>query len=133
MSNCKLADSALGSCQNPGLHDVPKCCSLGHVVRAVYVDYYVHCGGLVIEELSEVMAAVQNLAEYYKEAGFLKTYGNVSEAAKYLFKERLKARVTPTFYFFRNGGILTARCANSGHHSSYSKPWHSHARGASHV
>ena len=49
------------------------------------------------------MAPMQNLAEYYKEAGFLKTYGNVSEAAKYLFKERLKARVTPTFYFFRNG------------------------------
>ncbi len=46
---------------------------------------------------------MQSLAEYYKEAGFLKTYGNVSEAAKYLFKERLKARVTPTFYFFRNG------------------------------
>ncbi|CAL5224412.1 g7094 [Coccomyxa viridis] len=49
---------------------------------------------------------LQNLAEYYKEAGFLKTYGNVSEAAKYLFKERLKARVTPTFYFFRNGELV---------------------------
>ena len=46
---------------------------------------------------------MQSLAEYYSEAGFLKTYGNVSEAAKYLFKERLKARVTPTFYMFRNG------------------------------
>lgn len=49
------------------------------------------------------MACLQSLAEHYSKAGFLKTYGNVSEAAKYLFKERLKARVTPTFYFFRNG------------------------------
>ena len=49
---------------------------------------------------------MQSLAEYYSEARFLKTYGNVSEAAKYLFKERLKARVTPTFYMFRNGKHL---------------------------
>ena len=49
------------------------------------------------------MACLQSLAQHYSQAGFLKTYGNVSEAAKYLFKERLKARVTPTFYFFRNG------------------------------
>lgn len=49
---------------------------------------------------------MQSLAEYYKGVGFLKTYGNVSEAAKYLFKERLKARVTPTFYFFRNGEVI---------------------------
>ena len=49
------------------------------------------------------MACLQSLAQHYSTAGFLKTYGNVSEAAKYLFKERLKARVTPTFYFFRNG------------------------------
>ena len=50
---------------------------------------------------------MQSLAEYYSEARFLKTYGNVSEAAKYLFKERLKARVTPTFYMFRNGKHLS--------------------------
>ncbi|CAK0785550.1 hypothetical protein CVIRNUC_008760 [Coccomyxa viridis] len=49
---------------------------------------------------------LQSLAEYYSEARFLKTYGNVSEAAKYLFKERLKARVTPTFYMFRNGELV---------------------------
>ena len=57
---------------------------------------------------------MQNLAEHYREAGFLKTYGNVSEAAKYLFKERLKARVTPTFYFFRNGGAAQSACCLPG-------------------
>ena len=57
---------------------------------------------------------MQSLAEYYSEAGFLKTYGNVSEAAKYLFKERLKARVTPTFYMFRNGKrlLLSSGCTH---------------------
>lgn len=45
----------------------------------------------------------QNLAQAYREVGFVKMYGNASEAAKHLFKDRLKARVTPTFYFFRNG------------------------------
>lgn len=55
--------------------------------------------------LEGVVHYVQSLAQHYREAGFLKTYGNVSDAAKYLFKERLKARVTPTFYFFRNGEI----------------------------
>jgi hypothetical protein len=46
---------------------------------------------------------VQELALHYKDVGFVRFYGNVSEAAKHLFKERLMARVTPTFYFFRNG------------------------------
>lgn len=45
----------------------------------------------------------QTLAQAYREVGFVKMYGNASEAAKHLFKDRLKARVTPTFYFFRNG------------------------------
>ncbi|KAK9917519.1 hypothetical protein WJX75_005258 [Coccomyxa subellipsoidea] len=49
---------------------------------------------------------LQNLAQAYREVGFVKMYGNASEAAKHLFKDRLKARVTPTFYFFRNGELL---------------------------
>ena len=48
-------------------------------------------------------APTQQLAATYREAAFLRTYGNVSDAAKHLFKDRLMARVTPTFYFFRNG------------------------------
>ena len=54
------------------------------------------------------VASSQSLAQHYNKTGFLKTYGNVSEAAKYLFKERLKARVTPTFYLFRNGELQSA-------------------------
>ena len=36
----------------------------------------------------------------------------MSDAAKHLFKDRLMARVTPTFYFFRNGArpLLVAGC-----------------------
>ncbi|BDA48418.1 probable calmodulin-like protein 5 at N-terminal half [Coccomyxa sp. Obi] len=49
---------------------------------------------------------LQALAQAYREVGFVKMYGNASEAAKHLFKDRLKARVTPTFYFFRNGELL---------------------------
>ena len=57
-------------------------------------------------------APTQQLAATYREAAFLRTYGNVSDAAKHLFKNRLMARVTPTFYFFRNGArpLLVAGC-----------------------
>ncbi len=52
---------------------------------------------------NDVTLGWQNLAQHYREVGFVKMYGNASEAAKHLFKDRLKARVTPTFYLFRNG------------------------------
>jgi hypothetical protein len=55
-------------------------------------------------------SAAQQLAQYYREVGFVRMYGNASEAAKHLFKDRLKARVTPTFYFFRNGARADSVC-----------------------
>ena len=50
---------------------------------------------------------MQELSRHYDKVGFAKVYGNVSEAAKHLFKDRLMARVTPTFYFFRDGVPLS--------------------------
>ena len=52
----------------------------------------------------------QELAKHYDKVGFVKMYGNVSEAAKHLFKNRLMARVTPTFYFFRGGAAARPVC-----------------------
>ena len=58
---------------------------------------------LYLQLTAHTGATLQQMAAHYREAAFLRTYGNVSEAAKHLFKDRLMARVTPTFYFFRNG------------------------------
>ncbi|KAL4423152.1 hypothetical protein ABPG77_007805, partial [Micractinium sp. CCAP 211/92] len=48
-------------------------------------------------------------AKHYKDAVFLKFYGNSNEGTKELFKERLKCRTTPSFFFFRDvcrkGGV----------------------------
>ncbi|KAL4423154.1 hypothetical protein ABPG77_007807 [Micractinium sp. CCAP 211/92] len=45
-------------------------------------------------------------AKHYKDAVFLKFYGNSNEGTKELFKERLKCRTTPSFFFFRDGAIV---------------------------
>ena len=81
------------------------------LIRAI-CTWFTYWPGLVTASCSlinrtRLWSCMQSLTEHYREAGFLKTYGNVSEAAKYLFKERLKARVTPTFYFFRNGEMCS--------------------------
>ena len=54
-----------------------------------------------------VLLTLQNLAEHYsKGAHILKLYGNSNDDCKHLFKDRLLTRVTPTFFFFRNGIFL---------------------------
>lgn len=48
------------------------------------------------------------LAERYKdEAKFIKFYGNANENTKVLFRDRLKARATPTICFFNQQGEMT--------------------------
>ena len=51
-------------------------------------------------------AAPQKLAAHYKDAVFLKFYGNANDDTKALFTDRLKCRSTPAFYFFRGGAVL---------------------------
>lgn len=48
---------------------------------------------------------VQKLSNNYQDVVFVKFYGNSSDETKDMFKNRLKARVTPTFYFFRDGTL----------------------------
>lgn len=54
--------------------------------------------------MSDQVHAVQNLAEHYKNGvHMLRLYGNSNDECKHLFKDRLLTRVTPTFFFWRNG------------------------------
>mmetsp|Transcript_32043 Transcript_32043/g.82062 ORF Transcript_32043/g.82062 Transcript_32043/m.82062 type:complete len:374 (-) Transcript_32043:164-1285(-) len=46
------------------------------------------------------------LAEHYPEARFVKFYGNSNERTKTLFKDELKVKGTPWFYFYRDGKIV---------------------------
>eukprot|EP00884_Botryococcus_braunii_P015389 jgi/Botrbrau1/2533/Bobra.0079s0021.1 len=48
---------------------------------------------------------LQAMAKHYP-ARFIKFYGNSNEDTKNMFKNRFKARVTPTFYFFRDGEVV---------------------------
>eukprot|EP00193_Tetraselmis_chui_P016741 CAMPEP_0177790450 /NCGR_PEP_ID=MMETSP0491_2-20121128/23361_1 /TAXON_ID=63592 /ORGANISM="Tetraselmis chuii, Strain PLY429" /LENGTH=345 /DNA_ID=CAMNT_0019312525 /DNA_START=198 /DNA_END=1237 /DNA_ORIENTATION=- len=50
-----------------------------------------------------------NFAEHYPEVRFVKFYGNSNERTKTLFKDELKVKGTPWFYFYRNGEI----CGNT--------------------
>lgn len=45
----------------------------------------------------------QKLSNHYQGVVFVKFYGNSSDETKDMFKNRLKARVTPTYYYFRDG------------------------------
>ncbi len=46
---------------------------------------------------------LQAAAKHYADSTvFLKLFGNSNDSTKALFKERLKCRSTPTFYFFRD-------------------------------
>ncbi|KAL4440573.1 hypothetical protein ABPG75_003574 [Micractinium tetrahymenae] len=51
-------------------------------------------------------ATFEKAAQHYTDAIFLKFYGNSNEGTKELFKERLKCRTTPSFFFFRDGAII---------------------------
>ena len=49
---------------------------------------------------------LQNLAQHYHRGlHFLKLYGNSNDDCKHLFKDRLLTRVTPTWFFFKNGMV----------------------------
>lgn len=54
-------------------------------------------------------------ANHYRTAMFLKLTGNENEKTKALFKEKLKARVTPSFFFFR-GCKLVGSCTGANPH-----------------
>ena len=54
-------------------------------------------------------------ANHYRSALFLKLTGNENEQTKSLFKEKLKARVTPSFFFFK-GGKLMGSCTGANPH-----------------
>lgn len=48
----------------------------------------------------------EKCAKAYDSVVFLKLLGNENDNTKHLFKEELKIRVTPAFFFFRNGKLL---------------------------
>eukprot|EP01023_Acetabularia_acetabulum_P044590 TRINITY_DN4480_c2_g2_i1.p1 TRINITY_DN4480_c2_g2~~TRINITY_DN4480_c2_g2_i1.p1 ORF type:complete len:313 (+),score=83.12 TRINITY_DN4480_c2_g2_i1:151-1089(+) len=50
----------------------------------------------------------QKLAEAYNDVKFIKFYGNANDNTKNLFKNRLKARASPSFFFIRNGEIVSS-------------------------
>lgn len=58
---------------------------------------------------------VKSLADHYPTAVFLMLWGNVNDASKKLFRDRLKVRSTPAFFMFRsNDLILSFAGANAG-------------------
>jgi thiol-disulfide isomerase/thioredoxin len=56
----------------------------------------------------KMVPVFEKIAAAYPAAHFYKLTGNESEATKFLFKEQLKARVTPSFFFFRGGELVTS-------------------------
>ncbi len=57
----------------------------------------------------KVQPQLEKMAAAYGEACdvvFLKVYGNESDALKSFFKENLKVRVTPSFFFFTGGKLV---------------------------
>eukprot|EP01024_Parvocaulis_polyphysoides_P061484 TRINITY_DN6811_c0_g5_i1.p1 TRINITY_DN6811_c0_g5~~TRINITY_DN6811_c0_g5_i1.p1 ORF type:complete len:409 (+),score=55.72 TRINITY_DN6811_c0_g5_i1:62-1288(+) len=50
----------------------------------------------------------QKLAEAYNDVKFIKFYGNANDDTKNLFKNRLKVRASPSFFFIRNGEIVSS-------------------------
>ncbi|GAB4819539.1 hypothetical protein N2152v2_006585 [Parachlorella kessleri] len=49
----------------------------------------------------------EKAAEYYADdVVFLKLYGNSNDSTKHVFKDKLKCRTTPTFFFFRDRKLL---------------------------
>ncbi len=57
----------------------------------------------------KVQPQLEKMAAAYGEACdvvFLKIYGNESDALKSFFKEQLKVRVTPSFFFFTGGKLV---------------------------
>ncbi|KAK9810405.1 hypothetical protein WJX72_010210 [[Myrmecia] bisecta] len=48
----------------------------------------------------------EKFAEHYNKVIFLKFFGNSNDNCKYLFKDRLRTPLTPSFTFHRNGVLL---------------------------
>jgi len=53
-----------------------------------------------------VIRPYEKLAAYYNEAIFLKFFGNANSSTKRLFVERLEAKATPAFFFFREKKLI---------------------------
>ncbi|KAK9845585.1 hypothetical protein WJX84_004205 [Apatococcus fuscideae] len=53
-----------------------------------------------------MLVTLQKLAEAYSNVSFATLYGNESEDLKHVFRDRLGTKVTPTFFFYRNGEIV---------------------------
>jgi Ca2+-binding EF-hand superfamily protein/thiol-disulfide isomerase/thioredoxin len=56
----------------------------------------------------KIQSQIEKMAVAYGDACnvlFLKIYGNESDELKHFFKEDLKVRVTPSFFFFQNGEL----------------------------
>lgn len=51
---------------------------------------------------------VQKLAEAYSNVSFATLYGNANEDLKHVFRDRLGTKVTPTFFFYRNGAFQSS-------------------------
>lgn len=54
----------------------------------------------------KIQPAVAKCAKAYQDVIFLKFNGNENDDTKLFFKDKLKARVTPAFFFFRNGELV---------------------------
>jgi Ca2+-binding EF-hand superfamily protein/thiol-disulfide isomerase/thioredoxin len=54
----------------------------------------------------KVQPQYEKICAQYKDALFLKVCGNENESTKFLFKEELKVRVTPSFFIFKNKKLL---------------------------
>eukprot|EP00889_Picochlorum_renovo_P000996 jgi/Picre1/28026/NNA_000987.t1 len=62
--------------------------------------------GLAPGAMQEDCAKYDKCAKAYESVVFLKLLGNENDNTKHLFKEELQIRVTPAFFFFRNGALL---------------------------
>lgn len=59
---------------------------------------------------------MQKLAEAYSNVSFATLYGNANEDLKHVFRDRLGTKVTPTFFFYRNGALQPSLHANEACH-----------------
>lgn len=56
----------------------------------------------------KIQPQLEKIAKAYKDVLFFKLYGNESEQTKSFFKDDLKVRVTPSFFFFNNGELASS-------------------------
>lgn len=53
----------------------------------------------------KIQPQLEKIAKAYPDVLFLKLYGNESDQTKSFFKDDLKVRVTPSFFFFKDGEL----------------------------